>query len=148
MPSVDDPQIPRDRVRIDFVALGDFAQVASGKLTIVGAGWTLISAQQYPTNVPFGLGIAILIPWSETNIKHAFSFSITGEGGTKLAEGSGEVEAGRQPGMPQGMTQRVVMAVAGQLSVQSAGTYEANVVVGADRRTVAFQALPAPTNPT
>ena len=66
-----------DRVEIDFVILADFAQAVQGKLNLIGAGWNLHHAQQYPSPLHFGVGIGILVPWSLTNRKHSFTFGIS-----------------------------------------------------------------------
>lgn len=137
-------RLPRERVGIDFAILGDFAQVANGKLTIVGAGWNMVNAQQYPQTLPFGLGMGILVPWSETNAQHQFAFVIQDADGNQLASGGGQVEAGRQPGMPVGMVQRVVVGFAGQLQLQKPGTYVIVITAADDEKRIAFEALPIP----
>jgi hypothetical protein len=137
-------RLPRDRVIIDFAVLGDFAQAAFGKLTVVGAGWNVVNAQQYPQSVPFGLGIGILVPWSETNALHQFAFVIQDGDGNQLASGGGNVEAGRQPGTPVGMAQRVVLAVAAQLELPKPGTYVIVVSAASDEKRIVFEALPVP----
>lgn len=137
-------KVPRERVCIDFAILGDFAQVANGKLTVVGAGWNIINAQQYPQNVNFGLGIGILVPWGDTNTQHPFGFAIQDADGNQLVSGGGQVEAGRQAGMPAGMYQRVVFAIAGQLTLPRPGTYVVLVTAAGDEKKITFEALPVP----
>jgi hypothetical protein len=123
-----------ESVRLDFVVLGDFAQAVNGKLTVVGAGWTLVHAQQYPVTIPVGIGIGILVPWSETNRKHSFRFLIKHSEHATGFDGGGEFEVGRQPGIPTGMEQRVAFGFAGQLKLQEPGTYELIVECAADSR--------------
>ena len=134
----------QDRVILDFAVLGDFAQVAEGKLTIVGAGWNMINAKQYPLQLPFGLGIGILIPWSETNAKHPFRFVLEDADGNQLLSSGGDVEAGRKPRMPAGMSQRVVLGVAGTLELHKPGTYVFVVSAGDDEKRITFEASPIP----
>ncbi len=129
-------------VSIDFAVLGDFAQVSDGKLTVVGAGWNLVNATQYPMALPFGLGIGILIPWSETNAKHNFGFLVEDADGKQLLSSGGEVEAGRKPGIPAGMAQRVALGVAGTLKLQNPGTYVITVSAGEDEKKITFEAMP------
>jgi hypothetical protein len=133
--------LPIARIEIEFVLLGDFAQAVNGKLTVVGAGWNIWNAPEYPSVVPFGLGIGILVPWTETNRQHAFSFVIKGSEGPDLATGDGNFEVGRQPGIPAGMTQRVVIGVSGQVRIEGAGTYEIHVSCAGDKKKVIFEAL-------
>jgi hypothetical protein len=130
------------RCEIDFVVLADFAQAVQGKLTLVGGGWNLHHARQYPSPLLFGLGIGILVPWSETNRKHGMKFVIRKSEGSQLIEGGGEFEIGREVGTPAGMTQRAVIGLTGQLLLPEPGTYEIVVSVESDSKRVTFEALP------
>ncbi len=136
--------LPSQKVEIDFVLLGDFAQASNGKLTVVGAGWNIWNTPRYPNVLPFGLGIGFLVPWQETNRKHKFTFRIAASEGDMLAEGGGEFEIGRKTGIPPGMMQRVVIGLHGQVEVKSPGTYEILVTCAGQRKTVTFEALPVP----
>lgn len=131
-----------DRCEIDFVVLADFAQSVQGKLTLVGGGWNRHYAKQYPSFLPFGLGIGILVPWSETNRKHAMKFVIRKSEGPQLIEGGGEFEIGREVGTPAGMTQRATIGIAGQMQLPEPGTYEIVVSIEDDEKRVTFEALP------
>ena len=122
--------------------MGDFAQAVNGKLTVVGAGWNLYNAPGYPSVVPFGLGLGFLVPWHETNRRHSFNFAIGKSEGKELAKGSADFEIGRQTGIPPGMDQRVVLAISGQLRIESPGTYEVVVSCAGAKKTVTFEALP------
>ncbi len=139
--------LPNQKVEIDFVLLGDFAQASNGKLTVIGAGWNIWNTPKYPNVLPFGLGIGFLAPWQETNRKHRFTFRIAASEGDKLAEGGGEFEIGRKTGIPPGMMQRVVIGLSGQVEVKSPGTYEILVTCAGQRKTVTFEALPVPQLP-
>ena len=86
--------------------LADFARVASGKLDVIGGGWSMMNAQG-----PFGFFVAALfqIPWDRTNQKHQFRLELldadgqgvpTPDGETIRAEG--EFEAGRPAGLRPG----------------------------------------------
>ena len=46
--------------------LADFAQVADGKLTVVGGGWSLTG----PEPTPFGIAILVHVPWDQANRRH------------------------------------------------------------------------------
>ena len=131
-----------DRCKIDFVVLADFAQSVQGKLTLVGGGWNRHHTMQYPSVLQFGLGIGILVPWSETNRKHPMKFTIRKSEGPQLIGGEAEFEVGREVGTPAGMTQRAVLGLAGQLQLVEPGTYEIVVSIEADEKRVTFEALP------
>lgn len=131
------------RCKIDFVVLADFAQSVQGKVTLVGGGWNRHHARQYPSPLPFGLGIGILVPWSETNRRHAMKFVIRKSEGLQLVEGAGEFEVGREVGTPAGMTQRATIGIAGQIQLLEPGTYEIVVSIEGDEKRVTFEALTA-----
>jgi len=135
------------RIEIDFVILADFAQAVQGKLSLIGGGWNLHHPRQYPSALPFGLGIGILVPWSETNRRHAFKFIIRKSEGPQLIAGEGEFEVGRDVGTPPGMTQRATLGIAGQLNLPEPGTYEVIVTAGGGEKRVIFEALPVQPRP-
>ena len=139
--------VGRAGIEIDFVILADFAQAVQGKLSLIGGGWNLHHARQYPSPLPFGLGIGILVPWSETNRRHAFRFVIRKSEGAQLITGEGEFEVGRDVGTPPGMTQRATLGIAGQLNLPEPGTYEVIVTAGGGEKRVIFEALPVQPRP-
>jgi len=84
--------------------LCDYAQVADGKLTIVGGGWSVTG----PLPAPFALALLFEVPWDRANTRHRFRLDLvdqdghvvfipTDEGEEPLAI-EGEFEAGRPPG--------------------------------------------------
>lgn len=88
--------------------LADFAQVADGKLTVVGGGWTMIG----PDPSPFAIAVLIEVPWDRTNEQHEFRFDLVDQDGAAVImetpDGSGEIsiggqfEVGRPPGVKRG----------------------------------------------
>jgi hypothetical protein len=97
--------------------LADSAQVADGKLFVLGGGWNITG----PQPVPFALAALIEVPWSGTNRKHAFKFemidldgrpvTVTGPNGEQPVAFDGEFEIGRPPGVRAGAYQPVPIAV-------------------------------------
>lgn|SRR5512139_2077583 len=97
--------------------LADSAQVAEGKLFLMGGGWTFTGPQ--PT--PFAIAGLIEVPWQLTNQKHSFRFELidldgqpvsvdTPEGEQQLVI-EGEFEVGRPPGFPLGASIPVPIAL-------------------------------------
>ena len=134
--------LPREAIEIDFVILGDYAQADRGKLNLIGGGWNVHNATQYPSPLQFGVGIGILVPWSLTNRSHTFELIIKGSEGPDLLKGGGEFEVGRETGIPAGMTQRVTLGLSGELQVPEPGTYEIIVTVAQASKRATFEALP------
>lgn len=88
--------------------LADFAQVADGKLNIIGAGWSILG----PMPVPTAIAAKLEIPWDQTNIKHNVVLELNDEDGhpvtfpgptgpqpVRVEVG---VEVGRPPGVRPG----------------------------------------------
>lgn len=94
------------------VLLADYAAVADGKLTVVGAGWTFTG----PDPAPSALGILIEVPWDRTNRPMHLSVLLNEEDGRPVMgpggpiQIDGDFEAGRPPGHPPGAPIMVPMA--------------------------------------
>jgi uncharacterized protein DUF6941 len=70
--------------------LADYAQVAEGKLMVVGGGWNVTG----PQPVPFAIAGTIDVPWSETNQNHTFRFDLVDLDGNAVEV---ETPEGEQP---------------------------------------------------
>jgi hypothetical protein len=100
-----------DGLAPDFVILADAAQVQGDKLYLLGGGWTMIWAKEFPAQHQMAVAAGILVPWLETNAKHNFRILVRAEDGTTFTDVGGEFEQGRPPGLPPGTTQRVMFTV-------------------------------------
>ena len=69
--------------------LADFAQVAGGKLTLVGAGWDRTG----PTPTPTGIGILLKVPWEATNRRHEVSVRLLDSDGAPVLDPKGKTRA-------------------------------------------------------
>lgn len=85
--------------------LCDAAQVAEGKLFVLGGGW---SVSRGPGVVNMGLAIKISVPWHEANMPHPMVAQLMTEDGTAVeVEGrplrvEGSLEVGRPAGTKSG----------------------------------------------
>src|SRR3984957_8536546 len=86
--------------------LCDRAQVAEGKLYVLGGGWNLAQA-----GAPFPVEVAVMVavPWTESNEKHQFKLTLVDEDAQPIEMGegnaldvTGEFEVGRPPGIKPG----------------------------------------------
>jgi hypothetical protein len=119
--------------------LADYAQVADGKLTIVGGGWSVTG----PEPAPFGIAILVQVPWDQANVRHTLRLELLDADGEPVileggAEGSGEgddepivffddvvFEVGRPPGLKPGTPLDFPVAVnSGPLPIPPGGRYE------------------------
>lgn len=52
--------------------LADYAQVAEGKLTVVGGGWSMTG----PDPAPFGIAVLVHVPWDQANQVHTMRLEL------------------------------------------------------------------------
>jgi len=113
--------------------LADFAQVADGKLTIVGGGWSLTG----PEVVPFGIAMLIQVPWDRANERHVMRLELVDADGQQVMveaeEGEEQpvvffddfqFEVGRPPGLKPGTFLDFPVAINSAPLPLEPGTYE------------------------
>jgi hypothetical protein len=115
--------------------LADFAQVADGKLTVVGGGWSLSG----PDPTPFGIAILVHVPWDQANRRHTIRLELVDADGQPVlmqgAEGEDErpivflddveFEVGRPAGIKPGTPLEMPLAVnSTPLPLEPGGRYE------------------------
>ena len=119
--------------------LADFAQVADGKLTVVGGGWSLTG----PDPTPFGIAILVHVPWDQANRRHTLRLELVDADGRAVAtpgtdgeDGDGEgdpivflndieFEVGRPAGIKPGTPLELPLAVnSGPLPLEPGSRYE------------------------
>jgi len=114
----------------DFLILTDAAQVQGDKLYMLGGGWSVIWARQFPVTHPMAVAVGVLVSWQETNQRHQFRLEILSADGESKANVEGEFEMGRPPGLPAGATQR--MMITGNLALQLEGPGQFEAVLSLD----------------
>ena len=97
--------------------LCDAAQVADGKLFILGGGWSLIG----PDPMPSAIAIKVDVGWHEATRPHHWELFLMDEDGRPgIVEGAdgpqpievrGDFEVGRPEGVPEGSPVDVAVAV-------------------------------------
>ncbi len=93
--------------------LADSAQVADGKLFILGGGLSEIG----PGPQPSAIAMLIEVPWDRANINHDWKFELLDEDGTPVLFDDqpvivgGQFEAGRPAGLAPGTSMTVPMAI-------------------------------------
>ena len=85
-------------IAADFLILADAAQVQGEKLYMLGGGWSMIWAREFPAQHNLAVAAGILVPWLETNVRHQFRIVVHAEDETQFGEVGGEFEQGRAPG--------------------------------------------------
>ena len=94
-----------------LLLLADAAEVANGKISALGAGWSVIGTP----SPPMALAVMIDVPWDQTNTKHKLEIELLDADGKPVSFQQGplgqplpalrveaEFETGRPPGVPSG----------------------------------------------
>lgn len=112
--------------------LADYAQVADGKLNVLGGGWNIIG----PHPMPFALAAIIEVPWHRTNERHYIRIELLDADGrpvlTEQPDGrqaplviQADFELGRPPGLKPGVSLNFPVAInVPALPLAPNGTYE------------------------
>ena len=114
--------------------LADFAQVADGKLTVVGGGWSLTG----PEPAPFGIAILVHVPWDQANQRHLLRLELLDADGEQVLVTTDdgdeapivffddiEFEVGRPAGIKPGTPLELPLAItSGPLPLEPGKRYE------------------------
>jgi hypothetical protein len=142
----------RERAEIEFVILANHVEAVNGLLYISGGGWAEHNRLVGPNGPPvshFGVGVAIRIPWNETNIPHRLSLRVENEDATLvIAQWDAGITVGRPPTLEQGAIQHAVLGISIDTVFPRAGGYRVVVQLDEDggQKTWPFRVrdLPAP----
>ncbi len=136
-------------MQLEWLILADGAQVADGKLYLLGGGWDVLGVTTgFPMQKHLAVAASFRVPWNETNQRHGIEIEIADEDGHQLARVDGQIEVGRPAGIPLGHPQRYQLTVEAVLSFEHAGTY---VIIGriggTEAGRVPFNVVQVPTPP-
>jgi hypothetical protein len=132
-------------MRLEWLILTDAAQIADGKLFLIGGGWDTIRVNALPHRQKMAIALAIEVEWVETNERHALQLEIATQDGNVLVNLNGAFEMGRPPGISAGQSQRVQLVVDAEMEFQELGMYVITVTLGQDRTMpVRFNVMPTP----
>lgn len=121
-------ELPERQMKVTMM-LCDYAQVADGKMNIIGGGWTVTG----PQPVPFGLALVLDVPWALTNVQHTFRLELIDLDGSPVSPIGedepiaieGQFEVGRPVGTRSGTYLPFMAALnSGPLPLPPGGDYE------------------------
>ena len=99
--------------RVDCFLLADAAQVANGKLFVLGGGWARLTADVLPVSRAYELAVRVVVPWTETNRKLSFDLQMVDEDGKHLLDPvvRAEISVGRPVQLKEGTDQVVPLTL-------------------------------------
>jgi hypothetical protein len=137
---------PQDWIVATFLA--DYAQVAEGKLYVLGGGWSVCG----PGRFVHALVIKLGVPWDQSNRNHTLDARLVNEDGEAVEIGDPPTEValqtrfevGRPVGLPPGTHLDIPIAVnMGPLELPPGRRYEWRLSVdGQPMETVRFMTRP------
>lgn len=111
-------------MQVEWLILADAAQIAGGKLFLLGGGWDVLHVNTaFPVRQRCAVAAAFRVPWNETNQPHSIEIEVLDEDGRSLLKSGGQIEVGRPPGLPPGLDQRAQLALDFELVFERPGTY-------------------------
>ncbi|MGH7814566.1 MAG: DUF6941 family protein [Candidatus Binataceae bacterium] len=129
-------------MKIEFLVLADSAQVADGKLFILGGGWGVFRSGNYPAHAQLAVGLNMLIPWEEAGGKFPLSITIADDTGVPIIpEITGQIQAANSAQLPKGTIQKAPLAVNLNVSLPHPGRYTISAAAGASRIETFFDAI-------
>ena len=136
---------------IENLILANHAETKDGLLYLMGGGWTdhvrTVAAGQLPTS-HLGIGVTVLVGWTETNRPYQINVVIEPEdGGQPLLALEAGIVAGRPPEAVEGSDTRAVLAVSGEVVFPQQGGYRVRASLGDQVRTVSFRVRDTAVNP-
>jgi hypothetical protein len=130
---------------VDFMILADGAQAVGGKLYMLGGGWTILFVPQLPgrPQAPFAIAFGITVPYHLTNRQFNFALELADADGGRVGDVlTFEFEQGRPPGLRQGASQPILLAINTSPEFPSVGRYTYNASIDGDlMRSVSFEVL-------
>lgn len=99
--------------RVDCFLLADAAQVANGKLFVLGGGWARLTADSLPVSRAYELAVRVVVPWTETNRKLSFDLQMVDEDGKLLLDPAvrADISVGRPVQLTEGTDQVVPLTL-------------------------------------
>jgi hypothetical protein len=111
-------------MEIEWLILGDFAQVVNNKLYLQGGGWDRFTVNTgFPVTHQVGIAASVLVPWNETNQEAHLEIEVQSDDGSTIGRIEGGFKVGRPPDLTPGQNQRTQIAANVRLELKEPGVY-------------------------
>jgi Family of unknown function (DUF6941) len=130
-------------MKIEYAVLADAAQAVGGKVFILGGGWNVFRAVNFPAPVQLAVAIGLAFTSNEVGIKFPLNISIADEAGVPIIpEIKGQVETGpTAPDVPKTASVKIPVAININLSLPHPGAYGIVVTAGSSNAQLSFEAI-------
>ena len=130
-------------MRIEYALLADAAQAVGGKVFVLGGGWNLFRAANYPAPVHLAVAMGLGFTSDEVGIKYPLNVVIADEAGVPIIpEMKGQVETGQlAPDVPKTASVKIPVAINVNMSLPHPGTYTVVVTPGSSKAQLSFEAI-------
>jgi hypothetical protein len=130
-------------MKIDYMVLADAAQAVGGKIFILGGGWNVFRAANYPAPVQLAVAAGIGFSGNEIGSRYPLKIAILDETGVLVVpELNGQIDTGQlMVDIPQGLPIKTPMAWNVSFPVPRPGRYRIVLSVGPAQAEVSFDAI-------
>ncbi|MGA7870139.1 MAG: hypothetical protein WCA22_04495 [Candidatus Binatus sp.] len=130
-------------MKIEYALLADAAQAVGGKVFVLGGGWNLFRAANYPAPVQLAIAIGLGFTSNEVGVKYPLNVVIADEAGVPVVpEMKGQVETGQPaPDVPKTASVKIPVAININMSIPHPGTYGIIVTAGSSTAQLSFDAI-------
>lgn len=130
-------------MKIEYALLADAAQAVGGKIFVLGGGWNVFRAANYPAPVHLSIAMGLGFTSNEAGIKYPLNVTVTDEAGVAIIpEMKGQVETGQlAPDFPKGASVKIPVAITINMPLPHPGTYGIVVTAGSSKTQLSFEAI-------
>ncbi len=115
---------------IEYALIADFAEIANGKLYLMGGGWDSFYLAETPAVIRMAIAVGVRFGWEETNRPAPILITIEDDDGKQLVKIDGTMNVGRPPHLAPGSAQLAQMAANVAYNVEAFGGYRVLIRVG------------------
>ncbi|MGO9454107.1 MAG: DUF6941 family protein [Candidatus Binataceae bacterium] len=130
-------------MKIESAILADAAQAANGKLFILGGGWNIYRAANYPVPVQMAVAFMVSFDTNEVGNNYPLTITIADEAGVPIAPAmQGHIAVSPPPSeMPKEAPLKLPFAVNMGLQIPRAGKYGILITAGSSKAQLQFDAI-------
>lgn len=117
-------------MQIQHALIADYADIANGKLYLMGGGWETYHVKELPARIRMACVVGLSVEWDETGQRIPVHIRIEDEDGHRLAGIEGGLRAERPESIPAGSRQLKQMAANLAMQIQNPGGFRVQVSAG------------------